>query len=57
LLTGLTALYLLTGLIVVTGYGQVEDRLRAKEAGFDSHITKPVNPTELAALPTRQPLA
>jgi PAS domain S-box-containing protein len=44
-------------LIAVTGYGQVEDRLRAKEAGFDSHITKPVNPTVLAALLTQQPLA
>ena len=43
-------------LIAVTGYGQIEDRLRAKAAGFDAQITKPVNPTVLAELLTRQPL-
>jgi len=31
----------------VTGWGQQEDRRRAMEAGFDHHLTKPV---ELAAL-------
>lgn len=30
-------------LIAVTGYGQPEDRLRSKEAGFDSHLVKPVD--------------
>ena len=30
-------------LIAVTGYGQAEDTRRAFEAGFDSHITKPVS--------------
>jgi signal transduction histidine kinase/CheY-like chemotaxis protein len=30
-------------LIAVTGYGQQEDRLRAGQAGFDHHLTKPVN--------------
>jgi len=30
------------GLIALTGYGQPEDRRRAFEAGFDTHITKPV---------------
>lgn len=34
-------------LIAVTGWGQQEDRRRAMEAGFDHHLTKPV---ELAAL-------
>jgi signal transduction histidine kinase len=30
-------------LVALTGYGQVEDRHRAAEAGFDLHLTKPVN--------------
>lgn len=29
-------------LIAVTGYGQDEDRRRSREAGFDEHLTKPV---------------
>ena len=29
-------------LIALTGYGQEEDKVRAKEAGFDHHLTKPV---------------
>ena len=29
-------------LIAVTGYGQKEDKVRAAEAGFDAHLTKPV---------------
>jgi CheY-like chemotaxis protein len=32
-----------TLLIAVTGFGQEEDRRRALEAGFDSHMVKPVN--------------
>ena len=36
-------------LIAVTGYGQEEDRRRSREAGFDFHLTKPV---ELDALKT-----
>jgi CheY-like chemotaxis protein len=43
---GLTDVFL----IAVTGYGQVEDRLRAEAAGFDAHVTKPVNPPALTAL-------
>jgi PAS domain S-box-containing protein len=42
-------------LIAVTGYGQLEDRLRADAAGFDAHITKPVNPAALADLLTQRP--
>jgi two-component system CheB/CheR fusion protein len=37
-------------LIALTGYGQEEDRRRAKEAGFDYHLTKPVEPETLAEL-------
>jgi signal transduction histidine kinase/ActR/RegA family two-component response regulator len=36
-----------TVLVAVTGWGQEEDRRRSAEAGFDHHLTKPV---ELAAL-------
>ena len=36
-------------LIAITGYGQAEDRRRAREAGFDAHLTKPVVPEQLAA--------
>ncbi|MCI0671478.1 MAG: ATP-binding protein [Myxococcaceae bacterium] len=32
-----------TLLIALTGYGQSEDRARAREAGFDHHLTKPVD--------------
>jgi CheY-like chemotaxis protein len=42
-------------LIAVTGYGQLEDRIRSSEAGFDAHITKPVNPTALDVLLQRCP--
>jgi hypothetical protein len=34
-------------LIALTGYGQVEDRRRAQAAGFDLHLTKPVDPDRL----------
>ena len=30
-------------LVALTGYGQPEDRTRAAAAGFDVHITKPIN--------------
>jgi PAS domain S-box-containing protein len=30
-------------LIAITGYGQAEDRKRTREAGFDDHLTKPVD--------------
>lgn len=32
-----------TRIIAVTGYAQEQDRRRAKEAGFDHHLTKPVD--------------
>ena len=37
-------------LIAVTGYGQPEDRRRAKEAGFDHHFMKPVSLHKLERL-------
>ena len=36
--------------IAVTGYGHAEDRRRTKEAGFDHHLTKPVDPREVMAI-------
>jgi PAS domain S-box-containing protein len=30
-------------LLAVTGYGQAEDRRRSRNAGFDAHLTKPVD--------------
>jgi two-component system CheB/CheR fusion protein len=32
-----------TFLVALTGYGQVEDQRRAREAGFDVHLTKPAD--------------
>jgi PAS domain S-box-containing protein len=37
-------------LIALTGYGQEEDRRRAREAGFDEHLTKPADPAKLESL-------
>jgi CheY-like chemotaxis protein len=37
-------------LIALTGWGQAEDKRRAAEAGFDEHLTKPVDPELLATL-------
>jgi PAS domain S-box-containing protein len=37
-------------LIAMTGYGQPEDRERSKEAGFDFHLVKPVDPVKLQQL-------
>jgi CheY-like chemotaxis protein len=37
-------------LIALTGWGQPSDRTRAREAGFDHHLTKPVEFEELALL-------
>jgi signal transduction histidine kinase/ActR/RegA family two-component response regulator len=36
--------------IALTGYGRDEDRERAREAGFDAHLTKPVAPATLERL-------
>ena len=39
-----------TYLVAVTGYGQEDDCRRAREAGFDLHLTKPVDPVHLEEL-------
>jgi len=37
-----------TFLIAITGYGRPEDSARAREAGFDVHLVKPVQPERLS---------
>jgi len=37
-------------LIALTGWGRAEDRLRALEAGFNGHLTKPVQVGDLRQL-------
>jgi PAS domain S-box-containing protein len=37
-------------LVAVTGFGQAEDRARTAAAGFDHHLTKPLDPKLLQAL-------
>jgi signal transduction histidine kinase len=40
-------------LVALTGWGQESDRRRSREAGFDSHLTKPVDPDVLDELLAR----
>jgi signal transduction histidine kinase/CheY-like chemotaxis protein len=48
-------------IVALTGWGQDEDRRRTKEAGFDTHLVKPVDPTlilkMIASGETDRPLA
>jgi signal transduction histidine kinase/CheY-like chemotaxis protein len=37
-------------LIALTGYGQPDDRERTRQAGFDAHVVKPVDPDTLVRL-------
>ena len=37
-------------LVALTGYGQAEDRDRARAAGFDVHLTKPADVATVAAV-------
>ena len=37
-------------LVAISGYGQDGDRQRSREAGFDVHLTKPIDPLVLDAL-------
>jgi PAS domain S-box-containing protein len=37
-------------LIAITGWGQEDDRRRSREAGFDAHLTKPVDYVDLTKL-------
>jgi CheY-like chemotaxis protein len=36
-----------THLVALSGYGQAEDRAKARESGFEVHLTKPVGIDEL----------
>jgi two-component system CheB/CheR fusion protein len=40
-------------IIALTGYGREEDRRRARQAGFDHHLTKPVDPDTVKELLAR----
>jgi len=42
--------YQTTPLIAVTGYTEYDDRGRSLSAGFDAHLTKPINPSQLLDL-------
>lgn len=42
-------------LIAVSGYGKEEDRRLAREAGFDHHLTKPIDLEELQRIFDRPP--
>ena len=44
-----------TAIIAVTGWGQPQDKQRALDAGFDGHLTKPVEMEALAAVLCRRP--
>ena len=37
-------------LVALTGYGRIDDRRKALDAGFDAHLVKPVDPDELERL-------
>jgi signal transduction histidine kinase len=37
-------------LVALTGWGQAQDRRRSREAGFDHHLVKPVDPRSLLEL-------
>jgi CheY-like chemotaxis protein len=39
-----------TPMIAVTGYSEYDDRGRAVNAGFDVHLTKPIEPAHLLSL-------
>jgi ATP-binding cassette subfamily B protein len=39
--------------VALTGYAGLEDQRRAREAGFDAHMTKPADLDELIALVRR----
>jgi CheY-like chemotaxis protein len=39
-----------TPAVALTAYARVEDRLKVLSAGFQMHIAKPIEPTELVAI-------
>ncbi|OZI07234.1 hypothetical protein BWI93_15820 [Siphonobacter sp. BAB-5385] len=42
-------------IIAVSGYGQQEDKQKSQEAGFDEHLTKPVDIEALIQVLSRLP--
>ena len=42
-------------IVAITGWGQDGDKLRATDAGFDAHLTKPADPAALARLLAEAP--
>jgi CheY-like chemotaxis protein len=40
-------------LVALSGYGDDQDRCRSREAGFDLHLVKPVDPRQLLELLAR----
>ena len=44
-------------LVALTGYGRTEDRAAANAAGFDTHLTKPFRPNDLARVLAAAPVA
>jgi len=40
-------------LVAITGWGQAQDRQRARDAGFDAHLVKPIDPDDLFELLSR----
>jgi two-component system CheB/CheR fusion protein len=44
-------------LVALTGWGQERDRQRSQEAGFDHHLTKPVDPSQLQQVLASGPAA
>jgi CheY-like chemotaxis protein len=42
-------------IIVISGYGTLEDRQRSREAGIDHHLLKPVDPRVLLELLSPSP--
>jgi CheY-like chemotaxis protein len=40
-------------LVAITGWGQEGDRERARQAGFDEHLVKPVDMAQLSAVLSR----
>ena len=43
---GMTDVYL----VALSGYGSEEDRRKSLHAGFDSHLVKPLDPSQLPAI-------
>ena len=40
-------------LVAISGYGRDEDKRRALDAGFDAHMTKPVDHDRIEGVPAR----